>query len=369
MPIMKRVIVWGMGNYYQYSKSWLSDVEIVAFVNDEQYCQVEEFEGKPVIRSTQIHNYEFEELIIAVANIYKILPNILKLDIKQKITKLIYKENFRNLDENRERLQIYFCNIPNFGDTLNSYIIDNLFNVNVVESFVETADIIAIGSILDVLLEDRMRQYPIKISTKPLQVWGTGFKIQPKDGARLIRTVNVSAVRGKLTLKALEGILEKKIECVLADPGLLVSTLYKKRQKRYEVGIVPHHTQINEQSIVNATKYYSNCVIIDVTQNPSDVINKIAECEIIISTSLHGLIIADSFGIPNQWCVMSDKLVGGRFKFDDYYSSYDLQLNPVDVEERYPEVEEVIRNYQINHDVVKKKQEELLGSFPSGRTH
>jgi hypothetical protein len=43
---------------------------------------------------------------------------------------------------------------------------------------------------------------------------------------------------------------------------------------------------------------------------------------------LHGLIVADSLGIPNAW-IESPDLIGGRFKFDDYYSSLDVCENPV----------------------------------------
>ena len=50
----------------------------------------------------------------------------------------------------------------------------------------------------------------------------------------------------------------------------------------------------------------------------------ISECECIISSSLHGLIIADSFLIPNQMVHLTDKLYGDGFKFDDYYSNFDI---------------------------------------------
>lgn len=52
-----------------------------------------------------------------------------------------------------------------------------------------------------------------------------------------------------------------------------------------------------------------------------DIIDQINECEFIISSSLHGLIISDAYNIPNVWAVFSDKIVGGEFKYKDYYAS------------------------------------------------
>jgi pyruvyltransferase len=49
-------------------------------------------------------------------------------------------------------------------------------------------------------------------------------------------------------------------------------------------------------------------------------------CERIVSSSLHGLVIADAYGIPNAW-LNSDggaggsRPGGGEFKFYDYFAS------------------------------------------------
>ena len=45
-------------------------------------------------------------------------------------------------------------------------------------------------------------------------------------------------------------------------------------------------------------------------------------CICILSSSLHWLIFADSLGIPNRRIVLSDEIIGGDLKFDDYYSVY-----------------------------------------------
>ena len=55
-----------------------------------------------------------------------------------------------------------------------------------------------------------------------------------------------------------------------------------------------------------------------------NIINQIKECEIIISSSLHGLILADAYEKPSLRFNYSNKLVGGDFKFEDYYSGVGL---------------------------------------------
>jgi pyruvyltransferase len=39
---------------------------------------------------------------------------------------------------------------------------------------------------------------------------------------------------------------------------------------------------------------------------------------------LHGLVFADSLGVPNKWIYLTDKLAGGSFKFHDYYSVFHI---------------------------------------------
>lgn len=36
---------------------------------------------------------------------------------------------------------------------------------------------------------------------------------------------------------------------------------------------------------------------------------------------MHGLILSDAYNIPNQRIILSDNIIGGNFKFRDYYST------------------------------------------------
>ena len=46
---------------------------------------------------------------------------------------------------------------------------------------------------------------------------------------------------------------------------------------------------------------------------------------------MHGLIAADSLGIPNQWFALSEQVIGNGYKFADYYSVFEINPKSIDV--------------------------------------
>jgi hypothetical protein len=63
--------------------------------------------------------------------------------------------------------------------------------------------------------------------------------------------------------------------------------------------------------------------LIDVSRPPWEVIRQIGRCRIVLSQSLHGLIVADAFNIPNLWIAPAQHMQGGDYKFMDYFSTLD----------------------------------------------
>ena len=66
-------------------------------------------------------------------------------------------------------------------------------------------------------------------------------------------------------------------------------------------------------------------------------VDELVSCEMIFSSSLHGLIIADAYNIPNRRVIFGNKLIGGDFKFNDYEES----KKAIDLEELI----KVFKNY------------------------
>ena len=205
-------------------------------------------------------------------------------------------------------VKLYYGRYPNVGDMLNETILTSLFQLKFELDAYQTADLACVGSILDQLLtnskvlkghETMQNEWD---ATKPIHIWGPGLMHQYEHvNQETIRPFIIHALRGEKTRKRLEEILEKNISCVLADPGLLSPLIVEPNNKKYSIGIVPHYIDKNEEIFKKMLEHYPNSKFIDVQNEPETVLKEISECENIISTGLHGLIIADSYGIPNCW--------------------------------------------------------------------
>ncbi|WP_323008563.1 polysaccharide pyruvyl transferase family protein [Paracoccus sp. (in: a-proteobacteria)] len=71
------------------------------------------------------------------------------------------------------------------------------------------------------------------------------------------------------------------------------------------------------------------------TDKIEDTIDAFLSCEKIITTSLHGLIIADAYNIPNAWLI-ADTGAGKEYKFWDYLISVDKCRAPADLDIKTP---------------------------------
>lgn len=272
--------------------------------------------------------------------------------------------------------KVAYAKINNAGDLLNEYIMKNIFGIEIIEapSWAE-ADIIGIGSGLgefqysDLMIERIKRHIKNIIQQKhEIMVWGTGFISEETKNLRPFYTNNLRflALRGELSKKRVEKLIGKKLgDIPLCDGGILTSYLFEKNiSKKYELGIIPHFREQNEPAFKKLLSLSENSVLIDLKADPMEVYRRIASCEYIISSSLHGLIIADSFGIPNLHIKVSEKLLGDGFKFKDYYSCYHLEDAVWDVNNAIPSINDVIDRYKIKNSEVEYKKQQMLKCFP-----
>ena len=190
------------------------------------------------------------------------------------------------------------------------------------------------------------------------------------DGAKIESIfVNSKFLRGNLSKNRVERVLGEDLNIPTGDGGLLVDRwIGEKPPKKYRLGIIPHYKEKDSLFVGEMKKKYSDSVIIDLGKKPIDVVKEIASCETILSSSLHGLIVADSFHIPNKHILLypyGERMLGDGFKFADYYSSYGLKDNPIDVTTTtWPTIQSIIDDYCIEPSVVEKKKDEIFSVFP-----
>ncbi len=214
---------------------------------------------------------------------------------------------------------IYYSNgkilSRNWGDDINYHFLRKLFRRNIVSYDYSTIshrtdknNYLMIGSTLTLLCNRKSI------------VWGAGVIDSAAELPQ--KPKKVLAVRGPLTR---DYLLERGIQCpeVYGDPALLVPYIYSpKVEKKYKLGIIPHYSDY-DTPVLDKFKNNEDVLFIKMEgyDKWTDVIDGILSCEKIVSSSLHGLIIAEAYGVPNLWAEIKGELLGGHFKFHDFFMS------------------------------------------------
>lgn len=247
----------------------------------------------------------------------------------------------------------------NFGDEVTPEIIEKLWGISCEWASIQTCDLIATGSILNMTIRDNTRGHAI-------DVWGSGFIARERRVKKLLPTPKndlvFHAVRGRLSRRRL-GFRHRCI--ALGDPGILVNRVYpRSRRVTHKLGVVTHFVDMNNQGI-RAFCGHNNIKLISPLQSPGKVVRDITSCEAIASSSLHGLIFADSFGIPNIHLQISDEVIGGDYKFRDYYSAMQRPFRSAALADiaSGAGLERAIVGYQPIVDL-EQLQQDLMQAFP-----
>jgi hypothetical protein len=191
---------------------------------------------------------------------------------------------------------------PNFGDDLTQWLLPRYGVVPVHRRSAE-ARLAGVGSILESLPPDFDGA-----------VWGSGLM---HDRPYPLPKAKVLAVRGHLTrerIDAPEGV-------AVGDPGLLVARRVRRPALRWDVGLIPHADHRSHAAFLALAETPGLRVrVIDVHRTAWRTVREIGACAVVLTTSLHGLVTADAFGIPAVWTSLEPPLSGGAFKFLDYES-------------------------------------------------
>ncbi|WP_172962321.1 polysaccharide pyruvyl transferase family protein [Hydrocarboniclastica marina] len=202
----------------------------------------------------------------------------------------------------------YYNKVNNVGDILNAFLLQQVCGKDtyIVRTRV-FRHVLPIGSILH-------------FSSPTSYVWGSGL-ISPGNPEN-VQFASILAVRGHLTQAEISKQSGVNLKVPLGDPALLMPRYYTpaSSRKTHRIGLIPHYVD-QDSEIIRAARDLPGLKIISVQQSHDSFINEIASCEAVFSSSLHGLILSDAYGVPNKWISFSDKIIGGSFKFRDYYST------------------------------------------------
>ena len=205
----------------------------------------------------------------------------------------------------------------NWGDDLNLYFIGKttkarlvVYQTSLYSRWTHQPNYMCIGSMIHDVTPETI-------------VWGSGVIADDADHELKHHPKKVLAVRGKLTR---EYLLKRGIACpeIYGDPALLLPMFYPKNhsEKKYRLGVIPH---IYDETNQYVTELKNNPDVLIISMKDyhdwHEIIDKICSCDMIISSSLHGVIVSDAYQVPNCWIEFSDKVIGNGFKFRDYYSA------------------------------------------------
>lgn len=166
--------------------------------------------------------------------------------------------------------------IDNFGDKLAPVVVEKLFG-KPFHYAAKSPRLLALGSVLNQAKDGDV-------------VWGSGFWFR-----KIITTKpKVFAVRGP---SSRELLLECGVKCpaVYGDPALLFPKFHLPRQReKHPLLVMPHRSDrlLGEEA---ATLELPAIFIDDDIWN---IIDGIASCGMLVTSSLHGLIIAEAYEIP-----------------------------------------------------------------------
>lgn len=189
----------------------------------------------------------------------------------------------------------------NFGDDLSHVIVEKILGRSVQNMPLESKRpiLFSAGSILHYARNGDV-------------IWGSGFREDPSQENRF-SSLDVRAVRGPRTR---DFLLKKGIPCpeVYGDPAVLIGRLFPEFQKEepeYDYIIIPNIGEIP------CFLKYKNVVL--PTLPWKQIVKKMLKSRLVISSSLHGIIVAESLGIPTRLLKMT--WIEPLLKYQDYYES------------------------------------------------
>ncbi len=208
----------------------------------------------------------------------------------------------------KNRINLFWADrVLNLGDYLSVIIYEwicNYYHLDRNKSVSKRKQIMSTGSILS-------------YSSIDSTVWGSGILNVKSIGVFLRishgRKLDVRAVRGPITRQIVKGA---GYECpkIYGDPAILMPLIYTgcPREIQYPISLIMHYAKPEGELPKSLHQIEIQ------TDNYEFFIDELLRSGKVISSSLHGIILAESYGIP---AVYLNKDFGDELKFWDWYMS------------------------------------------------
>jgi pyruvyltransferase len=236
-----------------------------------------------------------------------------------------------------------FSGFPNVGDRISTLIVEHVAQHPVATTGRDActcSNLIAVGSIM---------HWADECST----LWGCGA-LDPRYPIKPPR--RVLGVRGRLSADLLR---RNHIDCpdIFGDPGVFLPELFSITPSGLiPIGFVPHCNDAKSPFTERCRR--EGIAILEVGFDPSAFVERLTACARVISSSLHGLVIAHAFGIPAAWIALSEMHgpgVSTDFKFFDYYSSFGISRDDIHPESAASSLERIVAQCQLPTERIDKE--------------
>jgi succinoglycan biosynthesis protein ExoV len=206
----------------------------------------------------------------------------------------------------------------NFGDDLNEFLWPKLFPKPLESYFDEDTLFIGIGT--------RLRPHKIPDGKKKI-IFGAGYGYA-SEPPKIDSTWYIKCVRGPLTAKALG--IDKKL--AVTDSAILARDLIRPLPQTNKLAFIPHHLTLSEDNWSNICNELG-IMFINPKEDPVEVIQQISSCKLLITESLHGAIMADTYRVP--WIPVATRKSFSHFKWNDWALSLKVPLKVHDISPLY----------------------------------
>ena len=205
----------------------------------------------------------------------------------------------------RHVLSRFPARMPNFGDELGPLIVHALLerlgiSRSLLSKLTPRPTFFSIGSVLPLVRNGD-------------HVWGTGHLGGKAALVPDLSKLNVYATRGPLSRQILKSHGVPIAGATFGDPGILAPTLFSFAPKRVTSPrnpiLIPH---IDDHIPRNLPR---DLQVITASTPVMRVIEAVAKADLVVTSSLHAKILADSYGTPS---VIYRGRTTTKFKFDDY---------------------------------------------------